>query len=81
MRIEKFVLGLLAISVCGSQQSEAQTFVARLYNGNELEGYSSDPPFWTYQSKGVSHFKVAHWLYCNHRHVFIDIEVSATDFR
>ena len=81
MRIEKLVLGLLAISVCGSQESEAQTFVTRFYSGKELESYSLGRPFWIYHSKRASHSKAAHWLYCNHRYVFIDIRMNFTDLR
>ncbi|HMD41592.1 MAG TPA: hypothetical protein VKH45_00840 [Candidatus Acidoferrum sp.] len=81
MAIEKLFLGLLAISVCGSQVSEAQTLVTRVYNGKEFEGYSLDPPFWTYHSKGYRHSKSAHWVYRSHRYVFIDIRMNFTDLR
>ena len=81
MGIGKLVPGLFAISLCVSQESEAQTLVTRFYNGKELESYSSDPLFCRYYAKGVSHSKSTHWLYRNHRYIFIDIEVNATDYQ
>jgi hypothetical protein len=75
------VLGLVAMSVCISQKTEAQTFVTRIYNHKELERYALDPPFWTYHAEGSSHSKSAHWLYANHRCVFIDIRLDFSDLR
>jgi len=79
--MSNFVLGLVAASVCISQAAEAQPHVIRVYDGNDFDSYSLDPPCWTYHSKGFWHPKHAHWLYSNHRYVFIDIPVNARDFR
>lgn len=79
--MSNLVLGLVAVSVCISQPAEAQTVVTRVYDGNDFESYSLDPPFWTYHSKGFGHSKSAHWLYHNHRYVFIDIKATLTDLR
>jgi hypothetical protein len=79
MRMHDVVLVLVAMSVCALQKTGAQTFLTRIHNGKELEGYALDPPFWTYQAKGWLHSKSARWLYCNHRHVFIDIKMDVVD--
>ena len=81
MAIEKLFLGLAATSVCALQETEAQTLVTRVYHEDDIGSYAFDPPFWSYHSKGYWHSESAHWLYHNHRYVFIDIEVNATDFR
>jgi hypothetical protein len=47
-----------------------------VYDGNDFESYYSDPPCWIYLPKGVWHSKNAHWLYKNHRYVFVDIKVN-----
>jgi hypothetical protein len=77
MRMHKLVLGLVAISACISQQTEAQTFETRAYNEKELERFAFDPPFWIFC--GELNTKSNHWLYANHRFVFIDIKVENTD--
>lgn len=51
----------------------------RVYDGDDLESYYSDPPYWSYYSRGFWHSKKAHWLYQNHRYVFIDIKLDFTD--
>jgi hypothetical protein len=81
MRTSSLVLGLVAISINASQDAEAQTVVTRVYDGNDFESYYLDPPVWIYYSKGRGHSKSAHWLYRNHRYVFIDIKVKFTDSR
>jgi hypothetical protein len=73
------VLGLIATSVLISQAAEAQTFVTRTYNQKELERYDLDPPCWTYHAEASSRSKSVHWLYANHRCVFIDIKMDAVD--
>jgi hypothetical protein len=47
-----------------------------VYDGNDFESYYTDPPFWIYLPNGLWHSKSAHWLYKNHRYVFIDIKVN-----
>jgi|SRR5271165_2113222 len=81
MEIRGLVLGLVAMSVCVAQETDAQTFVTRIHHRKEFEGYSLDPPFWTYRAKGFRHSKTAHWVYGNHRYVFIDIEMDVANFR
>ena len=81
MEIHGLVLGLVAISVCAVRETDAQTLLTRVHHRKELEGYSLDPPFWTYHAKGFRHSKKAHWLYRNHREVFIDIKVNFADLR
>jgi hypothetical protein len=75
------LLGLVAISFGVSQESKAQPRVTRVYSGNDVEGYCLDPPYWSYHPKGSGHSKSAHWLYKNHRYVFIDIKLNYADSR
>jgi hypothetical protein len=79
--MHNLVLGLIAASVCGSQKAEAQPVVIQVYDGNDFENYSLDPPYWSYYSKGFGDSKHAHWLYHNHRYVFIDIRMDFADLR
>jgi hypothetical protein len=79
MRMHNLVMGLGAVLVLISQAAEAQTVVTRIYNQKELERYALDPPFWTYHAEGWCHSKSAHWLYANHRCVFIDIKMDVVD--
>jgi hypothetical protein len=79
MRMHTLVLGLVAVSVCIPQAAEAQPVVIRADDGNDFESYSLDPPWWSYHSKGFRNSKHAHWLYHNHRYVFIDIKVLFLD--
>ena len=79
MRTSSLVLGLAATSVCVLQETEAQTLVTRVYHENDIGSYAFDPPFWTYYSNGYWHSKSSHWLYHNHRYVFIDISVDSSD--
>jgi len=81
MKMANLVLGLVATSMAVSQDVEAQAFITRIYYGNDFENYSSDPPFWSYHSKGFWHSKSGHWLYGNHRYVFIDIKLTSRDNR
>jgi hypothetical protein len=75
------LLGLVAISFGVSQESKARSSVTRVYGGNDFEGYALDPPYWSYYSRGFGHSKSAHWLYKNHRYVFIDIKLNYADSR
>ena len=59
-----------------SQASEAQAIMTRVYRGDDFGDYYSDPPYWSYTSHGSGHSKSAHWLYKNHRYVFIDITLK-----
>jgi hypothetical protein len=67
---------LVAASLAVSQEAEAQALITRVYDGNDFESYSFDPPYWSYHSKGFWRSKSAHWLYGNHRYVFIDITLT-----
>jgi hypothetical protein len=81
MRTSSLVLGLVATSIGVSQKTEAQAVITRVYDGNDFGNYCLDPPYWSYHSKGFWHSKSAHWLYENHRDVFIDIKVNYADLR
>jgi hypothetical protein len=70
---------LFAISGIVSQESEAKAFITRLSNVNYVGDYYLDPPYWRYHVKGFRKSKIAHWLYENHRYVFIDIKLSGAD--
>jgi hypothetical protein len=51
-----------------------------LQHTNSLQRSAAlDPPFWTYHAEGWCHSKSAHWLYANHRCVFIDIKMDVVD--
>ena len=76
MRMSCFVLGLMATSIGVSQKAEAQSLITRVYDGDDFGSYYSDPPYWSYQSKGFWSRKSAHWFYKNHRYVFIDIKLN-----
>jgi hypothetical protein len=77
MRISSLVLGFVATSIGVSQEKGAPTAnMTRVYDGKDFESYYLDPPYWTYHSKGFGVPKSAHWLYGNHRYVFIDIKVK-----
>lgn len=78
-KIGSLLLGMVAISISFPQVSEAQAVMTRVYDGNDFESYYSDPPYWSYHSKGLWHSKSAHWLYANHRYVFIDIKLGYAD--
>jgi hypothetical protein len=71
--MSNLVLGLVATSVGVSQAAGDKALITRVYEGNDFEGYFLDPPYWSYHSEEGA--KSAHWLYKNHRHVFIDIKV------
>ena len=75
MRMSSLVLGLVAASIAASQEAEAQALLIRVYDGNDFESYSLDPPYWTYHAKGFWDSRSAHWFYRNHRYVFIDIKL------
>jgi hypothetical protein len=81
MKMGKLVLGLLATSMAVSQDVEAKALITRVYYRNAFENYFSDPPFWSYRTKGFWHSKSGHWLYGNHRYVFIDIKMTSRDNR
>ena len=76
MRMRCLALGLVVSSLWVSQGSEAQALVTRVYRGNDFGDYYLDPPFWSYRSKGFRDAKTAHWLYKNHRRVYIDIQLN-----
>jgi hypothetical protein len=79
MRMCSLAWGLFAIAGIVSQRSEAKAFITRVYNVNYVGDYCLDPPCWRYHFKGFRRSKIAHWLYENHRHVFIDIKLSGSD--
>ncbi len=81
MRVRSLVLALVAASLGAAKGSEPQAVVARVYRGNDFGHYYSDPPYWSYQSDGFWHCKSAHWIYKNHRRVFIDIKLKYADSR
>jgi hypothetical protein len=81
MEIHGLILGLVAISICVVRETDAQTFLTRIHHRKDLEGYSLDPPFWTYHAKEFGNSRHAYWLYGNHRYVFIDIEMDIADSR
>jgi len=75
--MSSLVLGLVATSIGVSEETEAQTaLMTRVYDGSDFESYYCDPPYWSYRSNGFWRSKSAHWLYKNHRYVFIDIKVN-----
>jgi hypothetical protein len=71
-----FLSGLIAISIGVLQKAEAQALVTRVYEGNDFGGYYLDPPYWSYHFVRSWHRKSEHWLYRNHRFVFIDIKIN-----
>jgi hypothetical protein len=74
--MSSLILGLVWASVAVSQEAEAQALITRVYDGNDFESYCLDPPYWSYHWKGFWHSRSAHWLYGNHRFVFIDIKLT-----
>jgi hypothetical protein len=84
--IKSVVLGLVATSVGVAQGSEIKAAVHRVYLGNDYLGndYGQqhfDPPYWSYLRGDFPHSQSEHWLYKNHRHIFIDIELRNPDLR
>ncbi len=69
-------LQLAAMSFAFSQGSEAKAVLTYVYGGHDFRNYCLDPPFWSYSAKGEWHSRSVHWLYRNHRDVFIDIKIS-----
>jgi len=76
MTMGSLVWALVAIPMTVSQASEVQAIMTRVYRGDDFGDYYSDPPYWSYTSHGSGHSKSAHWLYKNHRYVFIDITLK-----
>ena len=76
MRISTLVFGMAVTFIGISQQAEAKAVMTRVYDGNDFETYYLDPPCWIYLSNGFCRSKSAHWLYKNHRYVFIDIKLN-----
>jgi hypothetical protein len=74
--MSSLISGLVWASIAASQEAEAQGLVTRVYDGNDFETYSLDPPYWSYHWNGFWHSQSAHWLYGNHRYVFIDIKLT-----
>jgi hypothetical protein len=79
--MSSLALGLVAISSGVAQKAEAQALITRVYDGDDFGSYYLDPPYWSYHSRGFWHRKSAHWLYKNHRYVFIDIKLNYADSR
>jgi hypothetical protein len=79
--IGSLLSGIAAISIGFPQVAEAQAVMTRVYDGNDFEDYYCDPPYWSYHSNRLWHSKSAHWLYANHRYVFIDIKLTYADSR
>jgi hypothetical protein len=75
------LLGMVTISIGLQQASQAQAVITRVYDGKDFESYYCDPPHWSYHSNGFWHRRSAHWLYANHRYVFIDIKLNYADSR
>jgi hypothetical protein len=69
-------VGLVAASITFAQKAQTRAVMTRVYDGDDYESYSLDPPYWSYQPKRSGYSKNGHWLFKNHRHVFIDIKVS-----
>ncbi len=76
MRTSALVSAIIATLTLGAQHSEAKAVMTLVYDGNDFESYYSDPPCWIYLPNDLWHSKSAHWLYKNHRYVFIDIKVN-----
>ena len=76
MRICSLLAGLVAGSITGvSQETQAQAVLSRVYDGNDYSGYYLDPPYWSFHPKRFWNAKNAHWLFHNHRYVFLDIRL------
>jgi hypothetical protein len=76
MKINSFVLGLAAASISASQDAKAQTLMTHVYHEDDFRGYCLDPPYWICRFKGFGGARIEHWLYKNHRRVFIDIRMK-----
>jgi len=76
MRMSSLVVGLAATSIGLSQGTENKAVMIRVYHGKDFANYYLDPPYWSYCPKGFRHSETAHWLFKNHRDVFIDIKVN-----
>jgi hypothetical protein len=76
MRICILLVGLFAASISVAQGAETRAVLTRVHNGGDYESYYLDPPSWSYHPKRSGRSKNAHWLYKNHRQVFIDIKIS-----
>jgi hypothetical protein len=81
MGIKSVVLGLVATSVGVAEGSEIEAVVHRVYLGNDYGQQYFDPPYWSYLRGEFPHSQSEHWLYKNHRHIFIDIELRNPDLR
>ena len=77
MRICSLLAGVVAGSITGfSQETQAQAVMSRVYDSNDYSGYYLDPPYWSFHPKRFWNSKNSHWLFHNHRYVFLDIRVS-----
>jgi hypothetical protein len=75
MRICCLLAGLVAGSTGVSQKTQPQGVLGRVYDGNDYSSYYLDPPY-SFHPKRFWNVKNAHWLFHNHRYVFLDIKVS-----
>jgi hypothetical protein len=77
MRICSLLVGLVAGSLASvSQETGTQAIMTRVYDGKDYGSYYLDPPYWSYHPKRFWKSNNAHWLFRNHRYVFLDIRIS-----
>src|SRR5262249_22551859 len=76
MRTSSLLLALVATSLGVAQERQSKPLVIRVYEGNDFRSYCLDPPRWVYLPKGFRRSKSAHWLYRNHRYIFLDIKLN-----
>jgi hypothetical protein len=74
--MSSLVVGLAATSIGISEGTANKAVMLRVYHGNDFANYYLDPPYWSYRPKRFGHPGSSHWLYKNHRDVFIDIQVN-----
>jgi hypothetical protein len=74
--MSSLVVGLAATSMGISQGVADKAVMIRVDHGKDFANYYLDPPYWSYRPKGFRHQGSSHWLYKNHRDVFIDIQVD-----
>ena len=76
MKISSLLLGFITAFSSVSQGAEMQAVIRRVYHGNDFRGYYMDPPCWRFYPRPSCHSKSSHWLYENHRQVFIEITID-----
>jgi hypothetical protein len=74
--MSSLVVGLAATSIGISQGTANKAVMIRVHHGEDFADYYLDPPYWSYRATGFGHRGPSHWLYKNHRDVFIDIQVN-----